>query len=106
MPKQRRKTTRTELWFDAEAIVQSNDHGVITGKVENLGSKGMFLETPERIPRNVEVEIKITFKSESPSELSDIKGLVVRHEDKGIGIQFIELDLKLFRECMTTMMED
>lgn len=105
MPKQRRKTTRTELWFDAEAIVKSN-HGVITGKVENLGSKGMFLETPERIPRNVAVEIKIIFKTESPSELSDIKGLVVRHEDKGIGIQFTEIDLKLFRECMTSMMED
>ncbi len=105
MPKQRRKTTRTDLWFDAEAIVTS-EHGVITGRVGNMGSKGMFLETPERIPRNVEVEIEIIFKSESPSELSDIKGLVVRHEDKGIGIQFKEIDLKLFRECMITMMED
>ena len=105
MPRQRRKTTRTELWFDAEAIVKSK-HGVITGKVVNLGSKGMFLETPERTPRNVEVEIKIIFKTESPSELSDIKGLVIRHGDKGIGIQFTEIDLKLFRECMTSMMED
>jgi len=105
MPEQRRKTTRTELWFDAEAIVKSK-HGVITGKVVNLGSKGMFLETSERIPRNVEVEIKIIFKSESPSELSDIKGLVIRHEDNGIGIQFTEIDLKLFRKCMTSMMED
>ena len=105
MQKQRRKTTRTELWFDAEAIVTS-EHGVITGRVGNMGSKGMFLETPERIPRNVGVKIKIIFKLESPLELPDIKGLVVRHEDKGIGIKFTELDLKLFRECMTTMMED
>ena len=105
MQTQRRKTTRTELWFDAEAIVTS-EHGVITGRVGNMGSKGMFLETPERIPRNVEVEIKIIFKTENPTELSDIKGLVIRHEDKGIGIQFTEIDLKLFRECMTTMMED
>jgi hypothetical protein len=105
MPEQRRKTTRTELWFDAEAIVKSK-HGVITGKVVNLGSKGMFLETSERIPRNVEVEIKIIFKSESPSELSDIKGLVVRHEDKGVGILFREIDLGDFRECMTSIMEN
>ena len=105
MPKQRRKTTRTELWFDAEAIVKS-DHGVITGKVENLGSKGMFLETPERIPKKEDVEIKIIFKTENPTELSGIKGLVIRHEDKGIGIQFTEIDLKLFRECMTSIMED
>jgi hypothetical protein len=105
MPEQRRKTTRTELWFDAEAIVKSK-HGVIAGKVKNLGSKGLFLETSERIPRNVEVEIKIIFKSGRPSELSDIKGLVLRYEDKGIAIKFTEIDLKLFRECMTFMMED
>ena len=104
MKKQKRKTTRTKLWFDAEAIVTSN-HGVITGKVDNLGSKGMFVETSQKIPRNVEVEIKIIFKSESPSELSDIKGTVIRHEDKGIGIQFTEIDLGVFRECMTSIME-
>lgn len=104
MQKQRRRTTRTKLWFDAEALVKSN-HGVITGKVSNLGSKGMFLETSQKIPRNVEVEIKIIFKSESPSELSDIKGTVIRHEDKGIGIQFTEIDLELFRDCMTAIME-
>ena len=105
MPEQRRKTTRTELWFDAEAIVKSK-HGVLSGKVVNLGSKGMFLETSEKMPRNVEVDIKIIFKSESPSELSDIKGVVVRHEDKGVGIQFKEIDLEDFRKCMTSMMED
>jgi hypothetical protein len=104
MEKQKRKTTRTKLWFDAEAIVKSN-HGVIRGKVDNLGSKGMFVETSQKIPRNVEVEIKIIFKSESPSELSDIKGTVIRCEDKGMGIQFTEIDLKLFRECMAAIME-
>ena len=104
MQKEKRRTTRTELWFDAEAIVKSN-HGVITGKVNNLGSKGMFIETSQKIPRNVEVEIKIIFKSESPSALSDIKGTVIRHEDKGIGIQFTKIDLELFRECMTAIME-
>ena len=105
MPEQRRKTTRTELWFDAEAIVKSK-HGVLSGKVVNLGSKGMFLETSEKMPRNVEVDIKIIFKSENPSELSDIKGVVVRHEDKGVGIQFKEIDLEDLRKCMTSMMED
>jgi hypothetical protein len=104
MKKQKRKTTRTKLWFDAEAIVKF-DYGTIKGKVDNLGSKGMFLETSEKIPKNSDLEIKIIFKSESQSELSDIKGTVIRCEDKGMGIQFTEIDLGVFRECMTSIMK-
>ena len=92
------------MWFDAEAIVK-HDFGTIKGKVDNLGSKGMFLETSQKIPKNSDLEIKIIFKSENQSELPDIKGTVIRCEDKGMAIQFTEIDLKLFRECMASIME-
>ena len=104
MEKQRRKSTRTKLWFDAEAIVKF-DFGTIKGKVDNLGAKGMFFMTSQKIPQNSDVEIKLIFKSKKQSELPDIKGTVAWCEDKGMGIQFTEIDLKVFRECMTSIME-
>ena len=66
MPKQRRKAARTQLWFDSEAIVKF-EYGKIKGKVDNLSAKGMFIETSQHIPEYSEVEIKIIFKSKTPS---------------------------------------
>ncbi len=73
MPKQRRKAARTQLWFDSEAIVKF-EYGKIKGKIDNLSAKGMFIETLQHIPEHSEVEIKIIFKSNTPSEISGIKG--------------------------------
>ena len=104
MPKQRRKATRTQLWFDSEAIV-TFEYGKIKGKVDNLSAKGMFIETSQHIPEYSEVEIKIIFKSKIPSEISGIKGTVIWSRGKGMGILFKEIDLDRFRECMSSMME-
>ncbi|MBE9541978.1 MAG: PilZ domain-containing protein [Proteobacteria bacterium] len=104
MPKQRRKATRTQLWFDSEAIVKF-EYGKIKGKVDNVSAKGMFIETSQHIPEYSEVEIKIIFKSKTPSEISGIKGTVIWSRDKGgMGILFKEIDLDRFRECMAAIM--
>ena len=105
MNKERRKTTRTELWFDAVAYAES-DYGVIKGSVHNFGAKGMFLKTTERFPENSDVEITVLFRTKIPSELSGIKGKVVRTSYKGMGISFTEIDLVAFRKCMISIMED
>ena len=104
MAKQRRKTTRTDLWFASEAIVTYEDK-TIKGKINNFGARGMFLETAQKIPKNTKVDIKITFKSENPSELSDIKGTVIWCGDKGMGIGFTKIELDQLRECMTSIMQ-
>ena len=105
MKKERRKTTRTKLWFDSVAYVES-EYGVIKGSVRNLGAKGMFLKTKDRFPENSDVEITILFRTKVPSELSRIKGKVVRTSYKGMGIAFTEIDLAKFRKCMISIMED
>ena len=104
MPGEKRKTSRTKLWFHAEAIVKS-DYGTTRGKVDNLGAKGMFVETAKRFAENSEVEIRILFKSEIPSQLEGIKGTVTRNTYRGMGIRFTEIDLDRFRECMISIME-
>jgi len=104
MPKQRRRATRTQLWFDSEAIV-TFEYGKIRGKVDNLSAKGMFIETSQHIPEYSEVTIKIIFKSKIPSEISGIKGNVIWSRGQGMGILFTEIDLDRFRECMSSMME-
>jgi|GEM_PF-3772848 len=105
MNKERRKTTRTKLWFDSVAYVES-EYGVIKGRVRNLGAKGMFLKAKERFPENSEVEITILFRTKAPCELSGIKGKVVRTSYKGMGISFTEIDLVSFRKCMISIMEE
>lgn len=104
MTKQRRKTSRTDLWFASEAIV-TYENWIIKGFVNNLGARGMFLETLQKIPVDTDVEVEIIFQSKNPSKLSNIKGTVSWCGDKGIGIRFTEIDLELLRECMTSMME-
>ena len=103
MPKQRRKATRTQLWFDSEAIV-TFEYGKIKGKVDNLSAKGMFIETSQHIPEYSEVEIKILFKSRIPSEISGIKGMVSWSRGHGMGILFTEINMHDFQDCMAAMM--
>ena len=104
MEKQRRKTTRTDLWFDSEAIVKY-ENKTIKGKIKNLGARGMFLETSQKIPKNTNLDIKITFRTENPLELSDIKGTVIWCGDKGMGIGFTKIELERLRECMSSIMQ-
>ena len=104
MPRQRRKTMRSRLWFDARAIVKF-DYGTIRGIVHNLGARGMFLRTSQRIPEYSKVEVKIMFHSKVPSVLSGIKGTVIWCTDKGIGIRFTKVDLDRFRGCVTSIMK-
>ena len=103
MTRQRRRASRTQLWFDSEAIVKF-EFGKVRGKVDNLSAKGMFIETSQHIPVFSEVEIKILFKSRIPSEISGIKGIVSWSRGHGMGILFTDINMDDFQDCMAAMM--
>ncbi|MGV8075401.1 MAG: PilZ domain-containing protein [Syntrophobacteraceae bacterium] len=90
---QKRKFSRVE--FKAEAIVESKGHQ-IRGMVENLSLKGMLLITTERPSVNEEVDINI-FLTATTSELTvRLRGVVVRHQENGIAVNFDSMDLDSF----------
>ncbi|UCF92672.1 MAG: PilZ domain-containing protein [Desulfobacterales bacterium] len=101
---EKRKTTRTQLWIESEATVNYQGRQ-IKGKVGDIGAKGMFLETPEKIPEKSQIELTIVFQSKKPVQLSDLKGTVVRCGKNGVGIAFKQIDMSRFRECLLAIME-
>jgi hypothetical protein len=106
----KRKDTRSGVWPDTDATikVQENmtsnkiDYLTFKGKVENLGSSGMFLLTDELVPVPAIAEITINF--DSASSKSDLwmtaSGKTVRSTQKGVGIKFTSIDLTKLQKCI------
>ena len=107
---QKRRYTRSGVWdnTDATIIVQEKisyakiDHLTIKGKVENLGSSGMFLKTNELVPVPASAEIMINFdpKSQKPDLQMKALGKTVRLTKKGVGIKFTSIDLARLQKCI------
>mgnify|MGYP001068248752 CR=1 FL=1 len=112
--KYRRASTRSQVWPDTEAIVEITDPMSASGRgklrvrgnVKDLGSYGMFFETQEYIPSNVEVEVEIIFDPNSRVSNLLIKaiGKTVRRTSEGIGIKFTKIDLSRLQRCIMEKM--
>jgi len=63
------------------------------GNVENLGMRGMFLVTEERLPVGEMVEITITLSGTSPEIPISFDGKVCRVVENGLGFSFEKIDL-------------
>jgi len=82
---------KSRVVFHVNASIGYNNH-TINGDVENLSTSGMFLNTKENIPLDTDVEVSI-YLSGTTSELSlKISGVVVRKDQKGIGVNFKEIE--------------
>jgi hypothetical protein len=109
---ERRGFSRSKAWDTTEAILIYQDKmetairkmEKITAKVDNIGSKGMFLLTSHKVPIGVPVAFKVDFKSDSDIGPSlQGKGTVLRSGEDGIGIQFDEVDVSRLGECIIWM---
>jgi hypothetical protein len=107
---QKRRCTRSGAWLDTIATIKVQypfsinkiRSMTVTGKVENLGSMGMFLITDELIPVPGFAEIAIHFNSNScmPALLIKASGRTVRLTKEGVGIKFTSINLKKLQECI------
>ncbi len=112
--KQRRVSTRSQVWEDTQATITFSDPTQperrstlsLKGKVRDLGSNGMFLETEEHIAANTELHIEICF--DPASHVSNLpikaKGETVRRNEEGIGIRFTAIDLQRLQKCIVEKM--
>ncbi len=115
---EKRKLTRVKLWFKATAIVKSKTQ-TVWGDVRDIGSKGMFLYTDDRISVLESVKIKILFNSNSSEgeeksktatsneidqrQSIDIKGFIRRHTQMGMAIYFDGMDINQYRKCVISI---
>jgi hypothetical protein len=110
----KRKNTRSQIWPDTTAMVKvvedygggSRAHLAISGKVQNLGSNGFFIETEElvQVPAKAEIVIDFDPQSDSPAFKIQASGRTVHVSKGGIGIRFTSIDLNKLQKCIIAKM--
>ncbi len=89
------KRDATRIVFKVKAIVSVNGRK-IRGNVENLSMTGMFLVTPENLPKAKKIDVEISLSGSTSRLKVRIKGSVVRSDTRGIALHFNEMDLDSF----------
>jgi hypothetical protein len=110
---EKRRTTRNPLWKSTLASVRfmdaldSKQRNVTTvrGRVDNMGSTGLFLVTKNHVPHGTDLDIFIEFSADDPtSPMLEARGRVIRTEERGVAIKFSAIDVRRFGECVITML--
>jgi hypothetical protein len=61
--------------------------------IENLSLSGMLLRTPERLDIGNTVDIRLFVTGPSSELVLTLLGVIVRHAEDGMGIEFTKMDL-------------
>ncbi|MCF7949916.1 MAG: PilZ domain-containing protein [Spirochaetia bacterium] len=96
MPQKKRDTTRVEFHTRAELEIEGQ---VVSGTVEDLSLKGMFLKTDasqQSIQIGQEVMVTIRFSGTTSNLSIDVQGKVVRLTQQGLGIEFTDMEFDSF----------
>ncbi len=107
--KENRFVSRNKVWPETEAVIKyqsdafSNLHSVktLTEKINNLSSKGMFLETAEDLGIDTELDIEINFNPGKKPEISlKAEGVVTRSESDGVAVLFTKINTQALGDCI------
>lgn len=90
---EKRELVRVPFQIDATISAESQ---TVQGKIENISLKGMFILTDGQFKLNDMVQITIHLAGESSDLEIDVAGIVVRKNEKGIGVRFEKVDLDSF----------
>lgn len=85
-----RRYERTDC--QTEAIIRYRGKA-ISGKVENLSLKGLFVRTQEVIDIDEQVEIAIYFHGISGGLSFSLQATAVRADERGVGFNFKKIDV-------------
>ena len=81
--------------FKSKTILKSKD-ARIEGTIMNLSIGGAFINTPEEIEEDTEVEIEIILDDPLPAVSVILSAKVVRLAPKGIAIQFTGMSMDVY----------
>lgn len=90
---EKRELVRVPFQIDATITAENQ---TVQGKIENISLKGMFILTDGQFELNDMVQITIHLAGESSDLEIDVTGIVVRENEKGIGVRFEKVDLDSF----------
>lgn len=72
-------------------VLTSEDKTIKTESTRNISMNGVYVLTPELLPLDASCEVKICLGSwDSPYQIR-ARGMVVRVDTEGMGVQFIEI---------------
>lgn len=86
-----------------------NQHQFMKMYVQDLSKGGMFVKSNKQVPVGEQVQIAFEIPSlEDPlrRDLFQVKGVVVRSLENGMGISFIEIDEEIRRKIETFIIEE
>ena len=89
----KRKLSRVD--FKVEALVKAAD-STIKGEVKDISLHGVFIRTAETMPVGTPVELTIYLTILPPCIVVNVKGVVVRSLEDGIGCTFDKIDAESF----------
>ncbi len=85
----RRKYTRITVDIPAALSLLQVD-AYHSGAIANLSSGGCFFPAESELPLGAECKVSITVGEGIRAESFDLKGIVVRSDEMGVGIKFID----------------
>lgn len=88
------KRKHQRISFQAEAVVRGNGL-TVSGKIENLSMKAMFLKATGDFG-NKPLQVTILLSGSSSKLSIELTGRVVRKEEHGMAVGFLEMDLDSF----------
>ena len=90
---EKRELIRVPFQIDTTILFENR---TFTGKIENLSLKGMFILTDGQFKLQDIIQITLHLAGESSDLEISVTGVIVRKNEKGIGVQFEKVDLDSF----------
>jgi Tfp pilus assembly protein PilZ len=80
--------------------------GLTINKVvtQDLSMKGLFVLTEESLPVGSQCEISLSLPDQSDSLKLNLKGVVQRNADAGVGVKFTEIELESYSHLKNLVM--
>lgn len=89
------KRSLSRVCYNIEAAIKYKGMD-FKGEVENISLNGMFIKTQKEIPVGEIIEIIMYLTGDTSSLSINLEGIVMRSDEKGIGLQYQKVDLDSF----------
>jgi c-di-GMP-binding flagellar brake protein YcgR len=101
---ERRKNSRNSLKQNSELAL--TEKTVYKGATKNISFSGVFMYCPDaqNIPIGETGFFKIFIKSEEETKTISFMCQVIRTDDKGVGLKFIDIDLEGYQKFKNLML--
>lgn len=93
MPNEKR--LRRRISYKADVIIETSDT-IIRGQTMNISLRGLYVKTKKRLPPNTPCTLRIKLEDGQSAAYLSFEGVVIRVDDKGMGIRFISIKPESF----------